>query len=116
MDEMPENFFDTENSLEKSDLENEFETTIDDNDSGKYFDNDFGTISELDKTLLLSNELDYSPDSNIHNMLYYFNTELVTTKEYNDIDEQEHFIYIKYRKDAGKDSFNDSLQFKVRFN
>lgn len=46
MDEMPENFFDTENSLEKSDLENEFETTIDDNDSGKYFDNDFGTISD----------------------------------------------------------------------
>lgn len=47
MDEMPENFFDTENSLEKSDLENEFETTIDDNDSGKYFDNDFGTISDV---------------------------------------------------------------------
>lgn len=46
MDEMPENFSDTENSLEKSDLENEFETTIDDNDFGKYFDNDFGTISD----------------------------------------------------------------------
>ena len=46
MDEMPENFFDTENSLEKSDLENEFGTTINDNDSGKYFDNDFGTISD----------------------------------------------------------------------
>ena len=46
MDEMPENFFDTENSLEKSDLENEFETTIADNDSGKYFDNDFETISD----------------------------------------------------------------------
>lgn len=74
---------------------------------------DYGIISQVDKTLALSNTDDGSTGST--NVLKNFKglsspnpVDLTIT-----IPAGEHFIYCKYRKDGGGDTGNDSLQFTV---
>ena len=62
--------------------------------------------------MILSNSYDYD------NVFKSFDSESsadVQTVDYGVLDEGEHYIYIKYRKDGSAASGNDSLQFKVRF-
>ena len=74
---------------------------------------DYGIISQVDKTLALSNTDDGATGST--NVLKNFKglsspnpVDLTIT-----IPAGEHFIYCKYRKDGGGDTGNDSLQFTV---
>lgn len=74
---------------------------------------DYGIISQVDKTLTLSNTDDGATGST--NVLKNFKglssanpVDLTIT-----IPTGEHFIYCKYRKDSGGDTGNDSLQFTV---
>lgn len=74
---------------------------------------DYGIISQVDKTLALSNTDDGSTGST--NVLKNFKglsspnpVDLTIT-----IPAGEHFIYCKYRKDGSGDTGNDSLQFTV---
>lgn len=74
---------------------------------------DYGIISQVDKTLALSNTDDGSTGS--ANVLKNFKglsspnpVDLTIT-----IPAGEHFIYCKYRKDGSGDTGNDSLQFTV---
>lgn len=73
---------------------------------------DFGILSNLDTSLSLS----WGTDS--ENTYYSFkgkSQSTVQTVSYTGIDDEEHFIYIKYRKDSSYANNNDSLQFKIRF-
>lgn len=75
---------------------------------------DFGILSNLDIDPSLS--LNSSADTN--NVYYSFkgkSQSTVQTVSYTGINDEEHFIYIKYRKDSSASNNNDSLQFKVRF-
>lgn len=72
---------------------------------------DFGIISNIDQTLSSSSAVDstcfYSFKGKSSSSVQ---TVTIPVPDYN-----EHFITIKYRKDEGGASENDSLQFKVRF-
>ncbi len=74
---------------------------------------DFGILSKLDTELARSNTEDSST-------LYAANFKGKSSTSPQPIvsytipnDGQEHFVYVKYRKDGGGDNGNDSLQFKV---
>ena len=74
---------------------------------------DFGILSKLDTTLELSNSVDDS--SKIYHSFSGKQSASIQTVTYTELDDNEHFIYIKYKKDSSVDRDNDSLQFKVRF-
>ena len=75
---------------------------------------DYGILSNVDTTLTSSYNAD---SSNVYKKFNTaaMNTSAVQTVTYTINDTNEHFIYIKYRKDSSASSNNDSLQFKVRF-
>jgi hypothetical protein len=73
---------------------------------------DYGIISNLDTTLGTT----YSVDStNVYKTFKNSNSSSVQTVTYSGLDTEEHFIYIKFRKDSSDNKNNDTLQFKVRF-
>ena len=74
---------------------------------------DFGLLSKLDTPLELSSNTDNS--SNIYHSFSGKQSASIQTVTYTGLDDNEHFIYIKYKKDSSVDNNNDSLQFKVRF-
>ena len=72
---------------------------------------DFGLISNVDETLTTS----YATD--IFGVFKSFigqSSTSVTTIDMGVVEEGDHFIYIKFRKDGSGNNGNDSLQFKVR--
>ena len=72
---------------------------------------DYGILSNINKTLSLSyNTVDKTED--IKKSFKDSNSIDIQTIEYGPV---EGFIYVKYRKDTSTNSFNDSLQFRVRF-
>lgn len=73
---------------------------------------DYGILSKVDKTLTSS--YSSSDSSNTFKSFRGLSNTNVQTVDYGIIEAGEHFIYIKFRKDGGGDSGNDSLQFKVR--
>ncbi len=66
---------------------------------------DYGVIYEPDSTSYTLKSLSSSSQ----------NTSSVQTITVNLPDTEEHFIYITFRKDGSSNNYNDSLQFKVRF-
>ena len=72
---------------------------------------DFGILSELDKTLQMSNTVD---STNVKKNFKGSSSPNVQTVDYGQIAQGSHYIYIKFRKDSSASSNNDSLQFKVR--
>ena len=72
---------------------------------------DFGILSELDKTLQMSNTAD---STNVKRSFKGSSNTNVQTVDYGQIVKGSHYIYIKFRKDISVNSNNDSLQFKVR--
>ena len=72
---------------------------------------DFGILSELDKTLQMSDNVD---STNVKKNFKGSSSPNVQTVDYGQIANGSHYIYIKFRKDSSTSSNNDSLQFKVR--
>lgn len=72
---------------------------------------DFGLLSNIDSPLSLNNTI----DSAVYYSFYGKQSPAVVTVTYDDLDAEEHYIYIKYRKDHTMNTNNDSLQFKIRF-
>lgn len=72
---------------------------------------DFGILSELDKTLQMSDTVD---STNVKRSFKGSSSANVQTVDYGAIVKGSHYIYIKFRKDSSTSSNNDSLQFKVR--
>ncbi len=72
---------------------------------------DYGILSNVDTTLTSSSSED---SSNIFKSFKWLSSTNVQTVDYGVIPAGERFIYIKFIKDAGSNSGNDSLQFKVR--
>lgn len=72
---------------------------------------DFGILSELDKTLQMSDTAD---STNVKRSFKGSSSTNVQTVDYGQIANGSHYIYIKFRKDSSVNSNNDSLQFKVR--
>ena len=72
---------------------------------------DFGILSELDKTLQMSNTVD---STNVKRSFKGSSSTNVQTVDYGQIAQGSHYIYIKFRKDSSASSNRDSLQFKVR--
>ena len=73
---------------------------------------DFGILSNIDTTLTLDSNTD---STNVYKSFKGLSKSAIQTVTYSNIDGNEHFIYIKYRKDSSQSSNNDSLQFQVRF-
>lgn len=73
---------------------------------------DFGMLSNIDTTLNLDANAD---TTNVYKSFKGLSQSGVQTITYSNLDSNEHFIYIKYRKDTSVANNNDSLQFKVRF-
>jgi hypothetical protein len=79
--------------------------------SGENF-SDFGILSNVDTTLTLS----YTVDSaNVFKSFRGLSSTTEQIVDYGVVEEGEHFIYIKYRKDGSARDGNDSLQFFVEF-
>ena len=72
---------------------------------------DFGILSELDKTLQMSDNVD---STNVKRSFKGSSSANVQTVDYGQIAQGSHYIYIKFRKDSSASSNKDSLQFKVR--
>jgi hypothetical protein len=72
---------------------------------------DYGILSNLDTTLTLSSNADYT---NVYKSFSGQNSSAVQQVTYS-IPSGEHFIYIKYKKDGSQHINNDSFQFKVSF-
>lgn len=73
---------------------------------------DYGILSNLDMTLTSSN----NPDSGTTvKKSFYGRGKYTETVEYDVSDYEEHFIYIKYRKDGSVNTGADSIRFRVRF-
>lgn len=73
---------------------------------------DYGILSNVDTTLTLS----YTVDSaNVFKSFKGLSSTTEQIVDYGVVEEGEHFIYIKYRKDNSGKSGNDSLQFSVEF-
>ena len=72
---------------------------------------DFGILSELDKTLQMSNNID---STNVKRSFKGSSSTNVQTVGYGQIARGSHYIYIKFRKDSSVNSNYDSLKFKVR--
>ena len=74
---------------------------------------DFGILSKIDTTLNLDANTD---TTNVYKSFKGLSKSGIQTITYSGLNNSEHFIYIKYRKDGSASTNNDSLQFKVRFN
>lgn len=74
---------------------------------------DFGLLSKIDKTLSTSSSVDTS--SLLQKNFSGQQSPYVQTVTYDIPDSNEHFIYIKYKKDGSVNSNYDTLQFKIRF-
>ena len=72
---------------------------------------DFGILSELDKTLQMSNTAD---STNVKRSFKGSSSTNVQTVDYGQIANGSHYIYIKFRKDSSVNKNYDSLKFKVR--
>ena len=72
---------------------------------------DFGILSELDKTLQMSDTVD---STNVKRSFKGSSSANVQTVDYGQVAEGSHYIYIKFIKDGSTSANNDSLQFKVR--
>lgn len=72
---------------------------------------DFGILSELDKTLQMSNTAD---STNVKRSFKGSSSTNVQTVNYGQIANGSHYIYIKFRKDSSVNKNYDSLKFKVR--
>ena len=70
---------------------------------------DYGILSNINTTLDLSNAAD---TANVKQSFKSVSSSDIQTVEYGAVDG---FIYVKYIKDISTNIFNDSLQFKVRF-
>ena len=70
---------------------------------------DYGLISNINKTLTLTNSSD---STNTFYNGYGKSSSSVQTVNYGPVNG---YIYVKYRKDSSSNSGNDTLQFKVRF-
>lgn len=73
---------------------------------------DYGIVSKLDTVLGSSNAVD---NSNIVQRNFYGLGTYEETVEFNVDDEEEHFIYIKYRKDGSGNVGKDYMKFRIRF-
>ena len=73
---------------------------------------DYGIVSNLDCTL----QLNANPDTGVSVKRNFIGSpnRKEETLEFEIPDEEEHFIYLKYRKDGSVNSGADSLRFKVR--
>ena len=71
---------------------------------------DFGILSNIDTTLSLSSNED---STNVYKSFKGQSSTKPVVITYPEATVGEHFIYIKYIKDGGGDSGNDSLQFRV---
>ena len=71
---------------------------------------DYGLFSNIDTTLTVNSTAD-TANVNINCKNYPSNSNVI--KATYDFPAGEHFIYVKYRKDSGGDSGNDSLRFRV---
>lgn len=74
---------------------------------------DFGILSNIDNTLSLSNSEDSS--TAVFKSFKGQQSPDIVSVIYEGIDSQEHFIYVKYKKDSSVNKDYDSLQFKIRF-
>ena len=74
---------------------------------------DFGILSNIDSTLSLSNSEDSS--TAVFKSFKGKQSPDIVSVVYEGIDSQDHFIYVKYKKDESADRNYDSLQFKIRF-
>ena len=74
---------------------------------------DFGILSNVDSTLSLSNSEDSS--AVVFKSFRGQQSPDIVSVVYDGGDPQDHFIYIKYRKDSSVNKNYDSLQFKIRF-
>ena len=73
---------------------------------------DYGLVSNLDCELSASS----NPDSgSVVRANYYGRGSYTETLEYTVEDNDEHFIYLKYRKDGSVDSGIDCMRFRIRF-
>lgn len=73
---------------------------------------DYGILSNLDMVLTSNN----NPDTGTTvKKSFYGRGKYTETVEYDVSDFEEHFIYIKYRKDGSVNTGADSLRFRVRF-
>ncbi len=73
---------------------------------------DYGILSNLDMTLTSNNNSD---SGSTVKKSFYGRGKYTETVEYDVPDFEEHFIYIKYRKDGSVNTGADSLRFRVRF-
>lgn len=73
---------------------------------------DYGIVSKLDTVLSSSNSVDNA--SLLQRNFYGLGT-YTETVEFDVDDEEEHFIYIKYRKDGSGNVGQDYMKFKIRF-
>lgn len=74
---------------------------------------DFGILSNIDSTLSLSSGEDSS--TAVFKSFKGQQSPDIVSVVYEGIDSQDHFIYVKYKKDSSADKNYDSLQFKIRF-
>ena len=73
---------------------------------------DYGILSNLDMILTSSNSAD---NGNMVKKSFHGRGKYTETVEYDIFDFEEHFIYIKYRKDGSVNTGADSIRFRVRF-
>ena len=73
---------------------------------------DFGIVSNLDTVLTSSNATDNA--TAVKKSFAGLGT-YSQTVEFDIDDENEHFIYIKYRKDGSVNTGSDNLKFRIRF-
>ena len=73
---------------------------------------DFGIVSDIDKTLTATSAADTG--SNVKKSFKGLGKYNLTL-EYDVEDTEQHFIYLKYRKDGSTNVGKDCLQFRVRF-
>ena len=73
---------------------------------------DFGIVSNLDCTLALNVNIDSG--TSVKRNFAGSPDRKEETLEFEIPDEEEHFIYLKYRKDGSVNRGADSLRFKVR--
>lgn len=73
---------------------------------------DYGILSNLDMMLTSSNSAD---NGNMVKKSFHGRGKYTETVKYDIFDFEEHFIYIKYRKDGSVNTGADSIRFRVRF-
>ena len=76
---------------------------------------DYGILSVLGQELGTNNNSATSTSSTVYHTFYGKSSSSVQTVVYNLPQNMTDFIQIKYRKDSSSSSYNDTLQFKIRF-